>query len=926
MMPLTEHNAAMLRSFAFLFLVVAHVAVVLAADPIDYVKDVWPIFEAHCVACHVTGDAEGGLAMDSHKLLLIGGESGAVITPGAAVSSKLVGMVTGKADPSMPPEGEDPLDADQIAVLKTWIDQGAKGPDGAMPIKRKLDVPKIAVSPDVRLPVTAVAQSSRRGLQAVARFGSVGIRKLNQTVVSRIERLSAKVNSLQFSADGHQILLASGVTGAYGRAAIYDVDTGDLVREFLGHRDTLYCAVFSPDEKSIATAGYDRDIVLWDVSTGKKIHTLRGHNGAIFDLDFSPQGDVLVSACADETAKVWHVESGQRLDTLSQPEDEVWAVAITPDSKHIVAASADSRLRVWRLVSNRRAQINPLIVTRFVDESPLIKIALTSSGDRIVLLSEAGSLKVLDTTDWKQVSVLEPVGESGSDLVISADDSTVQVSLIDGRVLSRTLPPLKKSAKAKRSEQSPTFLKDQPLVQADEAVLTMKLGGESILDIQRFTIVDGSISEPSQVDHYRWRAAAGEVWAIDVDSIDKSLLDPIVTVLDRNEQPVLRTRLQAVRDTYFTFRGKNSSQANDFRLFAWQELNLNDYLYAAGEVTRLWMHPRGPDSGFDVYPGEGNRWTYFGTTHQTHALGEPAYVVRPLEASEQPLANGLPVFDVVYQNDDDPNRVAGKNSRLIFTAPSDDVYTLAITDTRGEGGLDYRYRLKVRAAVPSFAPSLVGISKPIHRGSGREFTVRIDRRDEFDGPVTFDLSQLPDGLVANTPLTIEPGQRYATGAIWASPAAEDFAADVNPKLTATAMINGSEIELDVGQIGKLTLADPPQTTCTICPLGDVVSESDAWTLSVERGQTVTARVVLNRKEGFDAEVSFGKEKSGRNATHGLYVDNIGLNGLLVLKNANEREFFLTADQKATPGKRSFFLTANVDGGVTSYPITVEVLP
>ena len=74
------------------------------------------------------------------------------------------------------------------------------------------------------------------------------------------------------------------------------------------------------------------------------------------------------------------------------------------------------------------------------------------------------------------------------------------------------------------------------------------------------------------------------------------------------------------------------------------------------------------------------------------------------------------------------------------------------------------------------------------------------------------------------------------------------------------------------------------------------------------------------------EVHFGQEDSGRNTSQGVYVDNIGLNGLRILKNSNQRQFFLTADVSAVPGKRSFFLRANVDGNVTSHPITVEVLP
>ena len=94
---------------------------------------------------------------------------------------------------------------------------------------------------------------------------------------------------------------------------------------------------------------------------------------------------------------------------------------------------------------------------------------------------------------------------------------------------------------------------------------------------------------------------------------------------------------------------------------------------------------------------------------------------------------------------------------------------------------------------------------------------------------------------------------------------------------------------------------------------------------MRRGQTASARLVIERKEGFNREVSFGKELAGRNTSAGVYVDNIGLNGLIVLKDSNERVFYLTADLSADLGKRSFFLRASVDGNVTSYPITVEVI-
>ncbi|MFN8705860.1 MAG: hypothetical protein ACK50J_04210, partial [Planctomyces sp.] len=76
---------------------------------------------------------------------------------------------------------------------------------------------------------------------------------------------------------------------------------------------------------------------------------------------------------------------------------------------------------------------------------------------------------------------------------------------------------------------------------------------------------------------------------------DKSPLDSKIEVLTADGKPVLHRKLQAIRDSYFTFRGKDSVTVDDFRMFNWQEMDLNQYLYADGEVMRLWLYPRGPD-------------------------------------------------------------------------------------------------------------------------------------------------------------------------------------------------------------------------------------------------------------------------------------------------------------------------------------------
>ena len=97
----------------------------------SYSKDVQPIVQANCAECH-TGNGAGiqksGLDMSSYDALMKGTKFGPVIVPGNSVSSTLVLLIQGKADPSisMPHGSKGSLSEADINTVVTWIDQGAK--------------------------------------------------------------------------------------------------------------------------------------------------------------------------------------------------------------------------------------------------------------------------------------------------------------------------------------------------------------------------------------------------------------------------------------------------------------------------------------------------------------------------------------------------------------------------------------------------------------------------------------------------------------------------------------------------------------------------------------------------------------------------------------------------------------------------------
>ena len=95
--------------------------------------------------------------------------------------------------------------------------------------------------------------------------------------------------------------------------------------------------------------------------------------------------------------------------------------------------------------------------------------------------------------------------------------------------------------------------------------------------------------------------------------------------------------------------------------------------------------------------------------------------------------------------------------------------------------------------------------------------------------------------------------------------------------------------------------------------------------TIRPGTTITAKVRVVRHD-FKDRIDFGTVGAGRNLPHGAFIDNLGLNGLLIAEGQDEREFFITTAPKTPPGRRLFHLRATPDGGQASLPAVLNVLP
>jgi len=111
---------------------------------VDFVKEVYPIFKESCISCHGPEKQKGKYRMDTREAAFKDTDYGPTIVPGSSEKSSVIHMVAGLVDemlmppPSDKPGQSEPLTREQIGILRAWIDQGARWPDGPVDVAREL--------------------------------------------------------------------------------------------------------------------------------------------------------------------------------------------------------------------------------------------------------------------------------------------------------------------------------------------------------------------------------------------------------------------------------------------------------------------------------------------------------------------------------------------------------------------------------------------------------------------------------------------------------------------------------------------------------------------------------------------------------------------------------------------------------------------
>lgn len=210
---------------------------------------------------------------------------------------------------------------------------------------------------------------------------------------------------------------------------------------FTGHRGPIYAVAYAPNGQGVATASYDKRVLVWDpaeVPTFNLDHLLinrapdlkfiefQGHSAPVQSVTYSRDGKLLVTGGRDNAVKIWSIDTAKTLTTLRNHHSEVRDVDMTPDGRQVVSGGKDRQIIIWNIEDYEEFRV--LNGRELVGhDDAVLGAKFSHDGRQILTAGRDRTARLWDATTGQTIRTFE----EGHDFLTSKG-----LFLRDGRVLA----------------------------------------------------------------------------------------------------------------------------------------------------------------------------------------------------------------------------------------------------------------------------------------------------------------------------------------------------------------------------------------------------------------------------------------------------------------------------------------------------------
>lgn len=407
---------------------------------VDFQRDVYPILKANCIACHNKTTTKADLNMETPELMKKGGESGPGLVPGKGADSIILQAGAHTWDSIMPPKGNKVgavnLTPQELGVLKTWIDQGAKASEKHMqqiawqPLPPGLNpIYSLAMTKDGRFAACSRANQIFVYDLATRQF----VTRLTDPALIKQEMYKAAgvahrdlVQSLAFSPDGERL-----ASGSFREVKIWRQDKGKPVTRKADAALGLAAARLSTDGKQIICTDKTGTLQVIEAASGKVLKTISNVNASGIKLiAVSPDASKAAVHGGDGTLAIWNLQDGKLISNKAGVTG-VRALTWTRDGKAVATASEDKIIRVWSLPASAG---NELAATKELKgaKGAITLLEAGAGPDHLLTAGEDGLVSLWSIADAKIAREFKIAGAVA--LALSADGKQLAAGCADGAV------------------------------------------------------------------------------------------------------------------------------------------------------------------------------------------------------------------------------------------------------------------------------------------------------------------------------------------------------------------------------------------------------------------------------------------------------------------------------------------------------------
>ena len=413
----------------------APVELAAAVEPVaamSFVRDIAPILQRHCVACHGEDKSEGGWRADSLAALTQAGASGAesFLAGHRATSEVFVRITATDADLRMPLDGEPLSDLDIDAIAR-WIDAGLPfdGVSADALLVDQIPPPVHPAAPSTYTtlpPVTGLAFTPSGDLLVGGWREVLVIDPASGTVRSRIGNLPERSNRIAIHPAGDRFAVAGGVPGRLGEVRLFTLP-GALLRVLAPGSDIVHDVAWSPTGDRIAVASSDATVRIFDAESGSLVRTIPGHRDWVLAVAWSPDGSRIATGSRDRTAKVFECSSGALLTTYGRHDAPVRGILFHPEGEEMISVSDAQKWDRWKIAAAAHLRDTHLGGEVF---------ALVAAGEFFVAPSATGKVHLFKLEDGEKVREYDSgTGRRVISVAASAPADLVAAGTQDGRVI-----------------------------------------------------------------------------------------------------------------------------------------------------------------------------------------------------------------------------------------------------------------------------------------------------------------------------------------------------------------------------------------------------------------------------------------------------------------------------------------------------------